>query len=270
MISLTQQFSDFSVKKDHKKLLSVWISCVKHGLYFLVSLLLVGCQSPETLLVETDLGMEGRLFSRAGGNTDLEKSIIVDVRSRFEFEMFRLPRSFHAYWKNWSLAGFKRGSLTHRKDRLQRLLALKGIDPLTRVAILGGGLRGQGEEFLLASTLLSLGVKKLFFVTEKQVRLAVTARNKRPVENVPYWSENLKFLFDCQSDSGPPDIIISSGLKKEGVQVLKPYQVFSENLEVKYKFRLKKKDIKISSPNSFWAYGLVLYFRQKRRKSCVL
>ena len=149
-------------------------------------------------------------------------------------------------------------------------MALRGIDPLTRVAILGGGLRGRGEEFLLASTLLSLGIKKISFVTEKQVRLAVTAKDKRPVENVPYWSEDIQFLFDCRGNPDPPDIIISSGSKKEKVQVLKPYQVFSQNLEVKHKFHLKKKDVKISSPGSFWAYGLVLYFRERGRKSCVL
>ena len=241
--------------------------------FFPVLFFLVGCQIPGTRLVEKNFGMESRLFSKIRSPLDLKKSIIVDVRSRFQFQISRLPRSFHAYWKDWSLADFRGKYLIDRKNHLQRLLALNGIDPLTRVVVLGGGLKGRGEEFLIASTLLRLGVKKLSFMTEKQVHSAVTTGDGIPVENVPYWSEELKVSFECQNQSDQPDIVIDfvdSTLKGKRNLVLRSSQIFSEDLKVKYKFRLEKKYFKIFSKNSFWSYGLVLYFREKGKKSCVL
>ena len=115
---------------------------------FPVSFFIVNCQG-LTLGIERDFDVEERLLSKVRGRLDLRRSVIMDVRPRFQFEMSRLPRSFHAYWKDWSLMGFTKKRLTQRKNNLQRLLALNGIDPLTRVVILGQGLEGRGRSFYL-------------------------------------------------------------------------------------------------------------------------
>ncbi len=274
------------------------------SLFFSLILLsaIISCQSSETRVIERDFGRQGRLFSKVQGNLNFRQAVIVDVRPRFQFEMSRLPRSFHAWWKDWSLIGFQGDSLIRRKNHLQRLLALNGVDRLTSVFILGEGLKGQGEEFFLAATLLSLGVQRLSFITEVQVRSAVTSENLPSIENLPYWNEDIQFLFDCQNKNPiQADIIIDSTstcistqasdigtsgtglhgkcrlkdklkntLKDKRIRVLKPSRVFSKNLEVKYRLHPKKIQTRVFSPDSFWAYGLVLHLREQGYHSCVL
>ena len=111
----------------------------------LISLILISCQSP-TKVTENDESMETRVFSKitqAQGPVELKRSVIIDVRSRFEHEMSRPPRSFFAYWKDWDLSGYSGVRLESKKKELQRLLSLKGVDPLTQVVIMGKGLKGE-------------------------------------------------------------------------------------------------------------------------------
>ena len=169
--------------------------------FSLLFLFIMACQSSGTRIVEKDLGLEDRLFSKIhqSGKLELRHAIIVDVRPRFQFEMSRLPRSFHAYWKDWSLRGLESRDLENKKNQLQRLLALKGVDPLTRVVILGLGVGGRGEEFFLAATLFRIGIRRISFMDQKQAKAALAAKNLPPIENVSYWSEKLGPLFECRN-----------------------------------------------------------------------
>ena len=93
---------------------------------------------------QTDQSLEARLFSKAqlsGKPLTLHRAVIIDVRSRFQHEVSRPPRSFHAYWKDWDLRGYQGERLERKKKELQRLLALHGIDPLTQVVIMGEGFK---------------------------------------------------------------------------------------------------------------------------------
>ena len=289
----------------------------------------MGCQT-GTRLVQKDLGIEDRLFSkiRQSKKLELRHAIIVDVRPRFQFEMSRLPRSFHAYWKDWSLRGLESRDLENKKTQLQRLLALKGVDPLTRVVILGRGVGGRGEEFFLAATLVRLGIQRISFMDQKQAKAALAARNLPPIENVSYWSEKLGPIFECKDGKkrkgakggkagSRVDIVILSDSERKkvfnkqqtpkkslknklkGKKVFKKKEqraktkskwvldfqktlnnkkvlqtrvseMFSRDSEIKKRFYSKKASIRVSSGDSFWAYGLVLHIRGQGQKACVL
>lgn len=231
-----------------------------------------GCQTPDTVVSESDESLETRVFSKVtyGDKVELEKAVIIDVRSRFEFEMSRLPRSFHAYWRDWDLRNLRAQNLERKKDELQRLLALKGVDPLVRVVVLGKGLKGQGEEFLVGSTLLALGVEKINFMTYRQAKKAVVSKNPPPLENVPYWSKSLKHQFHCDFHSTEKTKIKKQADVLIGADGLKPSQVFDEKLRVRKRSYPKIRNTQVYSPDSLWAYGLVMHFIDQGRNPCVL
>ena len=235
----------------------------------LLLFVLVGCETATKVTVK-DLDEEDRVFSKIeyGKEVKFRHAVIVDVRSRFEHEMSRPPRSFFAYHKDWDLKNYSGEDLKNKVKELQRLLALKGIDPLTQVVILGKGLSGNGEEFLVASTLLALGVKRINFLNEKQVKKALVAKGLPKIENVEYWSKPLAFQVNCldKQKTGSPEVTIA----KKNKGSLKPFEVYSDDLSIKRKTYPKSLRMRVSSPDTYWAHGLALYFMDQGRMSCVL
>ncbi|MEM7645592.1 MAG: rhodanese-like domain-containing protein [Pseudomonadota bacterium] len=238
--------------------------------YFKLCFLFVlvgGCQTPPTEIVENDISVEGRLFSKSpkASQTPIKRLVIVDVRSQFDFEMSRLPRSFFAFWKDWDLRGLSGGPLENKRKELQRLLALKGIDPVTRVAILGKGLKGQGEEFLLATTLKNLGIEKIQFMTPEMVKKAFAAKNLPKLENAPGWSRPENQVFYCSGKNKRADIVI--GGNNPGFAAS---DIFDSKLKMKKTQYPKRRGLQVTSQSGHWANGLVLYLREIGREACVL
>lgn len=236
--------------------------------FFWLLFLLVSCQTPETKILESDSSLETRVFSKLSqyNEIELKRAVIVDVRSRFEFGMSRLPRSFFADYQDWELKGYHGSDLVEKQTSLERLLALNGIDPLSHVVILGKGLQGKGEEFLMAATLTRMGIEKISFMNAEQAKKAIVSKNTPPLQNVPYWHRDLLPLFECSSSTPQADVVIASGT----TGALRPNQVFTERLKVIPQAFPKNININVASPKSFWAYGLGLYFKEQGRKPCVL
>lgn len=243
------------------------------------TLLFVACQTPETKIQETDANLETRVFSKLeqGKAFDLTKAVIIDVRSRFDYNMSRLPRSFFADYRDWDLKNYHRNELVEKQKDLERLLALNGIDPLISVVILGKGLQGNGEEFLMAATLNRMGIERVSFMNAEQAKNAITSRNVPPLANVPYWHRELKTLFTCPEGEWTEaqnlqkaDVVIADKSIKGGTSNLTAKQVFTPQLQVIPQAFPKNKNINIYSPNSFWAYGLGLYLKEQGRTPCVL
>ena len=275
-------------------------------------MLLWGCQQTPSTVVQRDGNLEQRLFSRIQfeGDVDFGKAVIIDVRPRFQFEVSKLPRSFHALVEDWDLKNYSGIELDKKRQELQRLLSLKGIDPPTQVVILGYGLKGKGEEFLVASTLVSLGVKRLHFLNIEKAKKSLGSKELEPVANAPKWDKEFVQLFNCRhqkmdervearsaskslatanpagavgSQSGkvsekktpvktpsktasePVDIVIGS---KPGQE--KPSNFFNEDLEFIAKNIPKRRGLQVSSPQSYWAYGLALYLADQGQQPCVL
>ncbi len=246
------------------------------GYGVIVLIIVNGCQTP-TQVSEKDLDLEGRAFSKIeyGQPKELKRAIIMDVRSSFDHQMSRPPRSFHAYWKDWQLQGLQGQRLEKKRQELQRLLALHGVEPLTEVVILGKGLAGQGEEFFMASTLYRLGIDRLRFMTEKQAKKAFMARNLPEVANAPLWSRPLRSSMNCGDEPASEvaqamksaDVVISKKFMEKGGG---PETFFTQELKLK-KYRYPKSmRLRIYSPNSQWAYGVAMYLKEQGRRPCVL
>lgn len=244
-----------------------------------VCLVLVGCQSP-TKVIEQNQGLQDSMMGKVeiGRDVQLKHAVIVDVRSRFDHEMSKPPRSFYAGAEDWDLSGLTPAQTEKKAKELQRLLALQGIDPLTHVAILGKGHLGNGEEFLLATTLMSLGVKRISFLSEKQVAEALTARNLPKVENLDYWNKPVGELYACdierrnlsESDLVKQATVVVSSEPLKSSFAVHPKKVFNKQLkvqELKYPKTLK---MQLYSPKGYWSYGLTLYFREQGRQACAL
>lgn len=246
--------------------------------FLLVSsfLFLLGCQGP-TRVSEYDQNAETRIFGRSGNDSlDIRKAVIVDVRPRFEFEMARAPRSFHALASDWELRGYSGVDLEKKAEELRRLLSLHGIDKLTQVGILGSGLKGQGEEFVLFATLKRLGVERILLLDQKKMKDALSAKDLPPIENLDRWRAPLGPAWACPSvgNDSPEkkknraDIIIST--EKSFQRASSPQALFDSRLQVKPTRFPKSLRLNVYSPDLYWAYGLVQYLREQGRQACVL
>ena len=241
--------------------------------YLLIPLFLfiAGCQIPPTEIVENDGALEDRSFGKIdyGKKFDLKKSVIIDTRSRFEHELSKLPRSFHLYWKDLDLKSYSGPHKAEQKRRLQKFLALKGVDPYTRVVILGKGLKGNGEEFFVAASLISLGIKKINFMDTKKLKDSLISKDIPPLENLPYWEKPLAYDFECKKGKKADFYISKKKLNKKGYQD-KPSSVFSSSMKVKRSGFPKSLNINIASPKTQWAYGLAIHLREQGRNVCVV
>ncbi len=247
-----------------------------------LSSLLTACQTP-TQVVEIDRSIEKRVFSKIeyGKEVTLKRAVIVDVRSRFDHEMSRVPRSFFAYWKDWDLRPYRGDKLDKKRQELQKLLALHGVEPLTQVVILGNGLSGQGEEFLLASTLLSLGVERISFMSAKQAKQAMVARHLPKIANAPLWEKPLQYDFSCdgtaksalselsaQERMAKADIVLMA--KAKGPKALAIDTIFASDLKIKKRPWPKTIKPRVYSPGNLFAFGVALFLKDQGRQPCVL
>lgn len=234
---------------------------LSHGTFVVcIFLALTGCQIPPTNVVENDLQLEDRAFSKVdyGKKFELKKSVIIDTRTRFEHEMSKPPRSFNVYWKDWDLRGYRGVELEEKKRQLQRLLSLKAIDQYTSVVVLGKGLSGKGEEFFVAATLMSLGVTKINFINIKKLKDSLVSKDIPDLENLPYWEEPLKYNFECPENA------------KADVTIKNPKDYFKDDLSIKQKSFPKGLKLQLASKDPLWAYGAAIYLTEQGRKVCVI
>ena len=237
-----------------------------------------GCQFPTG----TSSSSFGRAFPRdkADVSLDLNKFVVLDTRSLFEYEMSPWPRSFHVNPVDWDLSSYHGEALEEKRRSLQRLLALKGVAPDTNVLILGHGLKGRGEEFLLATTLLNLGVRKFKWLvvdldTFKSLfggRASPRASDEfQPLENLPFWTHPVVYDFRCPANSSPHILILKEKSNTPTTWEFTTEELFSPSLRTLPKALPKPMILHIRSPKTYWEYGLALHIRESRGgRPCVI
>lgn len=230
-------------------------------------LVLSHCQTPESLMVQRDENHLERQYAKIDSQDrlDLKRAVIVDVRSRFDFNLSRLPASINLPAQEWDLSQIPRNQLEKKASDLQRRLSLKGIEPLTQVVILGEGLKGQGEEFLVATSLVSLGLSRIHFMNTEEARnsFVVAHRDDEPVANVPRWQEPLGALFFCEDSKTEADLTL-------GASGVEPKDLFHKSLKIKKENFPKRLGLRVKSPGSYWAYGVALHLENEGQNPCVV
>ncbi|WII71679.1 rhodanese-like domain-containing protein [Bdellovibrio sp. 22V] len=157
--------------------------------YIALSLLTVftmmACQQKPTKVVNQEPVM--------GENVTAESLIkglpvILDARPAFEFNLAHVPGAINVRWEDFSQQNPKsRGVLQNDLFAIARRLSLIGIDPETKVLVLGKGAQGQGEEGRVAWTLKVLGVKDVYTLAHNSYRQINPTKEVPAVKNKPYW-----------------------------------------------------------------------------------
>ncbi len=117
----------------------------------------------------------------------LEEPVILDTRSAFDFNLSHVPSAINVRWEDFSQQDpHSRGVLETDHFALARRLALIGIDPDTKVLILGKAHEGNGEEGRVAWTLKYLGIHHVFTMNNKELR-ALRVQDMPLAQNKSYW-----------------------------------------------------------------------------------
>lgn len=153
-------------------------------------LFVTSCQQKPTKVVAQEAVIGSTLTAE---NLIKQKAVILDARAPFEFNISHVPGAINVQWEDFSQPNsIYKGLLQNDLFALARRLALIGIDPETKVVVLGKGSQGQGEEGRIAWTLNVLGVRDVYTLHHNSYREMNVTKEAPPVENKPYWKPQVQ------------------------------------------------------------------------------
>lgn len=151
----------------------------------LSSSIFLGCQQKQTKVTSQEAVIGETITAE---KLMKQKPVILDVRPSFEFNLAHVPGAINVRWEDFSRPEAKaRGLLQSDLFALARRLSLIGIDPETKVVVLGKGQEGHGEEGRVAWTLKVLGVQQVYTLLHTAYRQLNPKEIPAPVKNKPYW-----------------------------------------------------------------------------------
>jgi len=160
----------------------------------LISFILVGCQLTPTRVTQTQ-GLDYReLVEKTALPLELtDKTIVIDVRSFFDYKLSHLPQAQHLQWQDFSDPRAKnKGPLKNDLFRSARRLSTKGVGPQSEVIVVGTGLKGDGEEGRVAWTLMYMGVEKVQYADIKYFMKIPRSKELITRKNTTMWKPNIK------------------------------------------------------------------------------
>lgn len=159
------------------------------SLALIFGLMFTGCQIKPTKITNQEPVMGEGQFADA---LMKEKPVILDVRPAFEFNLSHVPGAINVRWEDFSQQDPRsRGLLDNDLFAIARRLSLVGIDPDTKVVVLGKGPQGAGEEGRIAWTLKVLGVRDVYTLVHSSYR-AMNPKEEPVVQNKPYWKPQVQ------------------------------------------------------------------------------
>jgi len=160
----------------------------------LILFVLSGCeyiQQKPTVMTESHIARDlWALRARSKAPLVLTpKTVVLDVRSVFEYRMFHIKGSRLVRWTDFYYKSNK-GHYTLRPQRgdLARKLSYLGVDKKSRVLIVDKGLQGHGEAASLAWALVSLGVTDTQVSDVESFRIHFTSKKNLPIKNTSHWA----------------------------------------------------------------------------------
>lgn len=143
--------------------------------------------------------------------------VILDARPAFEFNLAHVPGAINVRWEDFSQQNPKsRGLLQKDLFALARRLALIGIDPATKVLVLGKGPQGSGEEGRIAWTLKVLGVREVYTLWHTAYREMNTVKEAPMPQNKAYWKPDVVESLYVELQ----EFKAQTSLKQSGVVIL--------------------------------------------------
>lgn len=174
---------------------------------------LLGCQTEPTKVTETRIINFEELSKLMAAPIEIDdKTVVVDVRSSFDYTMAHIPNSINLRWEEFAqVRGPVPGLLQKDLTRLARRLALKGVGPQSRVVVVGNGLDGQGEEGRMAWTLFYLGIPRVQVAHVENFRKLMTNVQTVIPKNAEEWSPKV-----VNSVQAARNEILKSAMAKKG------------------------------------------------------
>jgi len=161
---------------------------------FLIIFLILAACAPKPTKVTSETPVQARKEQQK--KKIAEGTVVLDVRSPFDFNLSHIPGSINVAWEDFSRRPPDyRGLIEKDLHPITRRLALIGVEPQSSVLIVGKGKLGKGEEGRVAWTLESLGIQKT------QIALAESFREKRDeqepdTENKKFWDAQLNTALE--------------------------------------------------------------------------
>jgi thiosulfate/3-mercaptopyruvate sulfurtransferase len=147
-------------------------------------------------------------------------TVIVDARPAFEYSTGHVPKSFPLQWTDFTEpVAAQKGVLQADLFAIARRLARIGIQPSTKVVVLGAGLKGGGEEGRVAWMLNYLGVRDARFAEQSIFKGHLTTVETEPYLNVPMWKPQPNELLNVTR--AELQFVLNSGGVNKPVQFAK-------------------------------------------------
>jgi thiosulfate/3-mercaptopyruvate sulfurtransferase len=167
---------------------------MKH-LILAVALILASC-APKPTKVSSEIPVVARKEAQKSKLT--VETVILDVRTPFEFNLSHIPGSVNVAWEDFSRrAPEDRGLIEKNLHPMARRLALIGIDPQASVLVVGKGLLGKGEEGRVAWTLESLGIQNIQLASVEDFR---EHRDAAEIKNKNFWTPQMDLSMSISWD----------------------------------------------------------------------
>jgi thiosulfate/3-mercaptopyruvate sulfurtransferase len=155
-----------------------------------ISFFLAACQTKPTKVHETTTNVPVFKDTEV---TITDQTVILDARPFFQYSNGHLPQAYPVKWDDFSQPGATiKGPLDPDSLGMARRLARLGITPDSEVVVVGNGKQGQGEEGRVAWTLAYLGIRKVQFVKESEIKSKRIAGQPGAIKNAPMWKPKLE------------------------------------------------------------------------------
>lgn len=186
---------------------------------FLVAVLcvfIIACAQGPTTVSESDLSLLNRSFEFEKTNRPLNitsETVVLDTRAFFDYQISRLPGALFVDANDFSLRRAYGSDLQNKAVKMSRRLALMGINPFSHVVVVGYGDRGQGEEGIVALSLLALGIERVQIGTLYNFKSQVTNKQSPVRPNQRYWEPRIVSSVVCPAHPSEVTFVIELGRK---------------------------------------------------------
>lgn len=215
---------------------------------FLIGLVTASCVQLPTTVSESDISLIDRAYRFEKDNRPIKfnsDTVILDVRAFFDYQISRLPSALHVDPKDFSLRKVRGDDLQDRATKIARRLALLGVNPFSHVVVIGYGDRGQGDEGVVALTLLALGVERVQMGSMRDFKFLATSKNSKALPNQRYWEPRIVNSLICPAHSNE-DVTFVIDLSKKAPMTAAPGWQKIAIINKNWKDFIKKEDF---SPN---------------------
>lgn len=243
---------------------------IRFFLFLIGSAFLSSCIQAPTVVSESDGSLIDRAYNFEKTNRPIkitQETIVLDTRNFFDYQLSRLPGALHVDAQEFSLRKVRGDDLQVRATKIARSLALKGVNPFSHVVVLGYGDRGNGDEGVVALTLLILGVERVQIGSMRDFKFISTTQFSPARPNQRYWEPRVVTTLLCPAYAGENPVFMIDVNKRAPMTMAAKLQnmatiykdwkdfIKKEDFSPNYKIKTELRDEKIDESALILVHG---------------